>query len=459
MTIRYLLKSERKGQPVPVWVRVRTRNADVSHSLTRVILPTIWDAKKGMPRPFNKETDPDLHKQSRDLSQYLDDLKDAIIVRVDQLEEKGLKFTKESLESLINDFDRKTTEAPRAILPYLDWLISQMKAGTFQHEGKHYDANTVKVWATFRNVFSSFEKDFEKETGRVLVWSSIDKSVSDAFSRYLERYGYTTKTQNKHIICLKAAIRFSCDYHHLHDNLECLKHIHKKTEAPGSATTKVYLNDAEIQALFEMELEPGSLKDKIRDVFLVGCYTCQRISDYNNLSPSNFTTTARGTKVIKLVQEKTTQAVVIPVLNDNLLAIAKKYDYQLPRLDSVVFNRYIKTICKELSETVPSLQERFKTILTLPEREAEKAETMVFERDEEGNVIKPKYELVTSHTARRSGITNLYRSGLFNTRQMMSISGHKTEEVFFQYIAESSDELADEIAKIMDEAKQKEELF
>ncbi len=453
MTIRYLLKSERKDQPVPIWVRVRTRNSDVSISLDTVILPQIWDAKKGMPRTYNRDTDEALHRQSRELTQYLNDLKDAIIVFADQCEEKGEKLTKDNLSKAIERKRDRTEEVPRAIVPYIGWLIEQMKAGAFKFGADSYDPDTIKVWNTFRGVFQRFEAEFEKETGRVLVWSSIDKAVIDAFSRYLEDYGYSIKTQNKLIICFKAVIKYSSVHHHLHNNLDCLPEIHKKKEVEGCSTTKVYLTDSELQALFEMPLEPGSLKDKVRDVFLVGCYTCQRISDYNNLTRSNFGTTARGTQVVRLKQEKTNNSVVIPILNDNLQTIAEKYNYNIPHLNSVVFNRYIKEICKELSATVPTLGQNVKTILTMQEKQAEKAGTIAFERDEDGNVIRPKYELITSHSARRSGITNLYRSGLFNTRQMMSISGHKTESSFFLYIAESSDELADEIAKIMDAAK------
>ena len=83
------------------------------------------------------------------------------------------------------------------------------------------------------------------------------------------------------------------------------------------------------------------------------------------------------------------------------------------------------------------------------------------ETDSEGNVVKPKYSLISTHSARRSGITNLYKSRLFNTRQLMSISGHKTESSFYLYISESADELADEIAAIMANAKKEsnEELF
>ena len=204
--------------------------------------------------------------------------------------------------------------------------------------------------------------------------------------------------------------------------------------------------------LYEMPLE--GLKDKVRDVFLVGCYTCQRFSDYARLEQENFTKTAKGTKVVRIVQEKTGNDVVIPILNDNLLHIAEKYGYDIPKVNDVILNRYIKQILKELSSTVPSLARKERTLLTMKEREKEKQGLVSFERDNKGNVIKPRYELVSSHTARRSGITNLYLSGNFDTYQMMSISGHRDEKTFYEYIKLSSDEVADSIAKKMDERKE-----
>ena len=96
-----------------------------------------------------------------------------------------------------------------------------------------------------------------------------------------------------------------------------------------------------------------------------------------------------------------------------------------------------------------------KTQLTLHERNAEKDGNKTYERDEEGNALKPRYDCCSTHTARRSCITNLYKSGLFTTRQMMSISGHSTEKIFFEYVKLSSDELADEISRIQDEANKK----
>ena len=259
-----------------------------------------------------------------------------------------------------------------------------------------------------------------------------------------------TTSINKYIICFKAMVRNAMDQG-LHDNPVALGAFSKKKVQEADKAKEIYLTETELQSLYEMRLE--GLRDRVRDVFLVGCYTCQRFSDYSRLRRENFTTTAKGTSVVRIVQEKTGNSVVIPVLNDNLLHIAEKYDYDIPRVGDVILNRYIKQILKDLSSTVPSLARKERTLLTMKEREKGEEGLAFFERDDEGHVIKPRYELVSSHTARRSGITNLYLSGSFDNFQMMSISGHKDEKTFSDYIKLSSDEIADIIAKKMEERK------
>lgn len=212
------------------------------------------------------------------------------------------------------------------------------------------------------------------------------------------------------------------------------------------------MNNDELQALYEMPLD--GLEAQVRDLFLVGCYTCQRYSDYSALSANNFTTTSRGTKVVRLIQKKTNTPVVVPIMNDNLLRIAERYNFKIPSITDVILNRYIKDILKRLSETVPSLLNTEVTKLTMRERNMEERGDVEFMRNEDGEVIKYRYDLVTSHTARRSGITNLYLTGLFDIVQMMSISGHKDQRTFLEYIKLSSDEIAD---KIMAKLRQSEE--
>ena len=78
---------------------------------------------------------------------------------------------------------------------------------------------------------------------------------------------------------------------------------------------------------------------------------------------------------------------------------------------------------------------------------------IVVERNSEGEVMMPRYNCVTTHTARRSGITNMYLTHKYSILQMMHVSGHKTQKTFMDYIKLSSDEIADEIDAIANGAK------
>ena len=93
-----------------------------------------------------------------------------------------------------------------------------------------------------------------------------------------------------------------------------------------------------------------------------------------------------------------------------------------------------------------TLAEKVPTRLTMKQKEALKKEGKEAETDLNGNVIVPRYACVTSHTARRTGITNMYLSHKYTMLQMMHVSGHKTQKTFMDYIKLSSEEIADEIA-------------
>ena len=195
------------------------------------------------------------------------------------------------------------------------------------------------------------------------------------------------------------------------------------------------------------------LKEQVRDIFLVGCYTCQRVSDYTNISPESFTTTAKGTPIIRLIQQKTRTEVKIPIMNPNLQAICEKYNYKLPSVIDVIINRYIKEILTDLSATVTSLAIKIPTKLTMKQRNNVKQGKMDFEMNDKGEALVIRAQRVTTHTARRSGITNMYLSHKFTIVQMMHVSGHKTQKTFMDYIKLSSDEIADEIDAIVNANK------
>ena len=60
------------------------------------------------------------------------------------------------------------------------------------------------------------------------------------------------------------------------------------------------------------------MKEQGRDVFLIACYTALRYYDFSKIEKGCIGFTERGTKVIRLVQQKTKGQVVIPILNEEL---------------------------------------------------------------------------------------------------------------------------------------------
>jgi integrase len=208
------------------------------------------------------------------------------------------------------------------------------------------------------------------------------------------------------------------------------------------------LTKEELEGLYNMELV--GLEEEVRDAFLIACYTGQRHSDFSQLKTSCFDTIFDGKMVIRKVQTKTTTQVVIPILDNKLKIILEKYNYKVPEIGDIVMNRYLKRIGEKLSHTVKSLAKDVKTILTKDEREAEKSKKKTFRRDEDGNVIKYKWELIVTHTGRRTCATNMYLSRKYTTREMMLVTGHKKEENFMKYIKLSLDEEAHKLAMISD---------
>lgn len=337
---------------------------------------------------------------------------------------------------------KKLQEEKADVLLFMQNFLDGIRSGEIKNGAETYNKNTCKVWSNFLGILKRFYET------NPFTWTDINKSLTDRFVCFMEDEGYMVKSINKYLICFRAMVGYAYEQG-MHENTLALKSFSKKKVQESDKAKEIYLTESELQALYEMKLD--GLKEKIRDVFLVGCYTCQRFSDYSRLERENFTTTAKGTRIVRIVQEKTGNSVVIPILNDNLLRIAERYDYEIPHVNDVVLNRYIKQILKELSETVPTLARLERTVLTMKERAKEERGEVSFMRDAKGHVVKPRYDLVSSHTARRSGITNLYLTGLFDSFQMMSVSGHKDEKTFNEYIKLSSDEIADAIAKKIEE--------
>lgn len=274
-------------------------------------------------------------------------------------------------------------------------------------KNNHNSLSRRKQFAQCLNVI----KDFKQHTGYFIDFETVNRTFYDKFINYMnEIKKFATNTRHKHIRSLRYFMASAMEAG-LHNNKAYNKFTSRSQQA-----MKIYLNDSELQKLFELNLTDNKRLEKIRDSFLIGCYTGLRFSDFSTLTKDNIIG-----NFIKVKTDKTNAFVVIPI-NPNLRTILDKYEI-LPSIRTETLIDNIQIIGKLAG--IDTITQKYK--------EAGLVTTMQ-------NV--PKYELVTSHTARRSFATNCYKAGI-PAKQIMLITGHKTESEFFKYIQISQEENAE----------------
>jgi integrase len=195
----------------------------------------------------------------------------------------------------------------------------------------------------------------------------------------------------------------------------------KHFSAPYEEVDKVYLTGLDIDEIYKLDLSKDLKLDRVRDLFIIGCYIGQRFSDMENLNIKDVKW-EKGAPVITIRTIKTSEKVSIP-LHPRVIKIINKYDNNFPRaISNQKTNEYIKDICKaaKLNDTYSTSKK---------------------EKGLKVKTRKEKWELITTHTARRSFSTNLFMARV-PVLSIMKMTGHKTEKSFMGYICMTSEENA-----------------
>ena len=180
----------------------------------------------------------------------------------------------------------------------------------------------------------------------------------------------------------------------------------------------VKLDRNELKIIKDLKDLPQHLENS-RKWLLIGCEVGQRANDLLNITPSNIS----GGR-LRLTQQKTKKAVVIP-LNNETLEILKEFPKQC---DIITLNRNIKTLCQLAELNTPVLKR-------------------VKENGTEFLKVVPKFEAISTHTMRRSYASNHYN--IIPTSLIMSITKHATETQLIKYIGLTDEEVADAYEKAL----------
>lgn len=245
----------------------------------------------------------------------------------------------------------------------------------------------------------------ERDGGR---WEDVDGPWAWRLSRRLDEAGCSENYKASVVARLRTGMKAAFDC----GATRCQGYKELRTRWRTADT--VYLTKAEVDALWEARLE-GRDADA-RDLFILGVYTAARFQNYSVLTEDNI-----RDGVLEFVQPKTGGRVLLPV-SPRVSEVLARHGGAAPRMAQQELNRRIKEICRGLG-----MDGRVEVVSKRGGR------TEVTGR--------MKWEMVSAHTARRTGATLLYLSGV-PTRQCMMLTGHTTEENFRKYIRVTKEENA-----------------
>lgn len=155
--------------------------------------------------------------------------------------------------------------------------------------------------------------------------------------------------------------------------------------------------------------------EKVRDHFVLSCNLYQRYSDMVRIEPTCF-----EDDIFRIVQQKTGNTAVVDMRTYCIdykmtKTILQRYGYYAPYTGDINnYNDYLHTLLKDIGFD----------------------ELVQISRREKGNIITeniPRWRLISSHTARRTAITNAVLRG-DNLHKVKRCSGHSSLNMVDRYV-------------------------
>lgn len=279
--------------------------------------------------------------------------------------------------------------------------------------------NTTKGRITILN----FLKDFQEHRSTQIILDNINNQFYEELREYaFEEKGVRNNYFSKIISIVKRFMSWA-EERNYHTNTQ-----YSKFKASEEEIEVIFLNTEELMTLYNFDFKSERLS-KVRDFYCFGCFTGLRFSDIQNLKPSNI-----YEDYIKLNIKKTKQTDHIIPLNKFSQGILDKYKdtpfEPVPSISSQKLNKYIKECCKAIGLHTPVTITRYVGSQRI-------------------DATMPKYELITSHTARKTFATVSLILGM-TERFVKSVTGHKRDASFNRYVKIAEQEVKKQMENTWD---------
>ena len=404
---KFYMKNIHAKEPSVIYLSARysinEQPQRVMLSAMNKVLPSEWDSIKQRAIVSRKNL------ENGEINMYLDKMANCFKSVVRNLMIDGVvplaSVVKDKMEEMLN-LKVKIEEPKITFYSFIETYIKESKSN--------------KSYATVQAYTSTFNriKEFGIYCNKEFSFDDITLEWRVSFLRFLQqRFNISRNTEGKYIKNVKCLVAQATE-RGINKNFAFRS---KNFSQPIEPVHKIFLTMPEIEIIAALDLSEDKMKDVVRDYFIIACLTSLRYSDFTRIRKEHIQNDR-----IQMVTNKTGQEVVIP-LSSLIKKILVKYNYVLPKAPcNQLFNRHLKDIGKmaELNEEITIT----KTIGGIKK-------TTVF----------LKYQLLSTHTGRRSLISNCILEGI-NSNAVQLISGHKSNRVFSSYIRISQHQNADALA-------------
>lgn len=371
------------------------RNDKLVYSTGLKIEPKYWNEKKNRVRDMIEVLEKDT------INNRLNELQTLTEAFITKETAQAKEVTKDTLRMFLDNTINPPKNNTDTLHGFISDFIEKANKRVWGRTGKIVGQKTQ---LGYKRTLKYLEL-YEQQAKQVFDFKDLGVDFYNRYTAFLQSFGLSVNTIGREIKTLRTI---------LNEAKTKGKELNKEFINGCFIVTKeesesIYLNEKELDLLYKYDFTNNTKLDKVRDLFLVGAWTGLRFSDFTRITNDNI-----SNGFIHIEQQKTGKSVSIP-LHPIVLEIWNKYNQSIPRtISNQKFNDYIKEVCK----------------LAGIEDYEHKAIT-------KGGVRRSqrfrKWELVSSHTARRSFATNLFLSG-FPALSIMQITGHKTEAAFMKYI-------------------------
>lgn len=403
----YLFDSNKSGE-TPIYMSV-TYNGNRAKLKTK---------QKIKPKAFNKGKVRKNWTEYTDLQKELERIELIAKRKIKELIEKfGAIPPPSELKKILeeNFFGNNNSINQKSFWDFYIDFIKKLPSRKSPKTGKPISKNTVDSYSQTYKVLKKFEED----TGNILSFLTLSNSTYNDFVCYLENVmNFVPNTVGKHVKNFKSVINNARDEYGIVVSSAYRDKYWKVQKQIRAAEEIVFLNETELNELSEFDLSYDTQLDKARDIFLVGAWTGLRISDIVKLNEKHL---SEDNSYFTIRTKKTDKAVTVPA-HPLILKLLKKYNGSIPKMPEQKVNSKIKEVCKMLETMNSHISQRF------------------IQGNTEKDISFRKYEKVTTHSARRSFASNMFKKEL-PVQYIMAMTGHKKEEDFYRYIGVTHDEM------------------